>query len=38
MKIKKFFLDEENTLKKKESDLLAQKIILTKEEYQKKNR
>ena len=33
----KIFLDEENALKKKESDLLAQKTILTKEEYQKKS-
>ena len=33
----KFFLDEENSLKKQESDLLAQKTILTKEEYQKKS-
>ena len=32
----KNFLDEENALKKEESDLLAQKTILTKEEYQKK--
>ena len=32
----KIFLDEENYLKKEESDLLAQKTILTKEEYQKK--
>ena len=29
-------MDEENALKKEESDLLAQKTILTKEEYQKK--
>ena len=33
----KKFVDEENALKKEESDLLAQKIILTKEEYQKKS-
>ena len=33
----KTFLDEENALKKEESDLLAQKTILTKEEYQKKS-
>jgi len=33
----KFFLDEENSLKKEESDLLVQKTILTKEEYQKKS-
>ena len=32
----KIFLDKENSLKKEESDLLAQKSILTKEEYQKK--
>ena len=32
----KIFLDEENSLKKEESDLIAQKTILTKEEYQKK--
>ena len=32
----KKFLDEENALKKEESDLLVQKTILTKEEYQKK--
>ena len=32
----KKFLDEEEALKKEESDLLAQKTILTKEEYQKK--
>ena len=32
----KNFLDKENALKKEESDLLAQKTILTKEEYQKK--
>ena len=31
----KIFLDEENSLKKEESDLLAQKTILTKEEYEK---
>ena len=33
----KKFLDEENALKKEESDLLAQKTILTKEEYQNKS-
>ena len=33
----KNFLDKENALKKEESDLLAQKTILTKEEYQKKS-
>ena len=33
----KFFLDEENSLKKEESDLLAQKSILTKEEYEKRS-
>ena len=33
----KKFLDEENALKKKESDLIGQKAILTKEEYQKKS-
>ena len=33
---KKFF-DEENALKKEESDLLTKKTILTKEEYQKKS-
>ena len=33
----KKFLDEENSLKKKENDLLAQKTILTKKEYQKKS-
>ena len=33
----KIFLDEENSLKKEESDLLAQKTILTKEEYEKKS-
>ena len=33
----KIFLDEENSLKKEESDLLVQKTILTKEEYQKKS-
>ena len=33
----KKFLDEENALKKKENDLLAQKTILTKKEYQKKS-
>ena len=32
----KFFADEGNALKKEESDLLGQKTILTKEEYQKK--
>ena len=32
----KIFLDKENALKKEESDLLAQKTILAKEEYQKK--
>ena len=31
------FLDEENALKNAESDLLTQKSILTKEEYQKKS-
>ena len=36
-KNQKFFLDEENALKKEESDLLVQKTILTKEEYQKKS-
>ena len=30
-------MDEENTLKKKENDLLPQKTILTKKEYQKKS-
>ena len=30
-------MDEENALKKEENDLLAQKTILTKEEYQKKS-
>jgi len=30
-------LDEENALKKKENDLLTQKTILTKKEYQKKS-
>ena len=35
-KNQKNFLDKENALKKEESDLLAQKTILTKEEYQKK--
>ena len=30
------FMNEENALKKKENDLLAQKTILTKKEYQKK--
>jgi len=33
----KNFLDEENALKKKENELLAQKTILTKKEYQKKS-
>ena len=33
----KIFLDKENFLKKEESDLLAQKTILTKEDYQKKS-
>ena len=33
----KKFLDEENALKNKENDLLAQKTILTKKEYQKKS-
>jgi len=33
----KIFLDKENSLKKEESDLLAQKSILTKEEYEKKS-
>ena len=33
----KFFLDEENSLKKEENDLLGKKTILTKEEYQKKS-
>ena len=33
----KKFLDEENALKKNENDLLAQKTILTKKEYQKKS-
>ena len=33
----KKFVDEENALKKEENDLLAQKTILTKEEYQKKS-
>ena len=33
----KKFLDKENALKKEESDLLTQKTILTKEEYQKKS-
>ena len=32
----KIFMDKENALKKKESDLIVQKTILTKEEYQKK--
>jgi len=32
----KIFLDKENALKKKESDLIVQKTVLTKEEYQKK--
>ena len=33
----KKFLDKENALKKEENDLLTQKTILTKEEYQKKS-
>ena len=33
----KKFVDAENTLKKEENDLIAQKTILTKEEYQKKS-
>ena len=33
----KKFMDEENALKKEESDLLTKKTILTKEEYQKKS-
>ena len=33
----KIFLDEENTLKQLEGNLLAQKTILTKEEYKKKS-
>jgi len=33
----KKFLDKENALKKEESDLLTQKTILTKVEYQKKS-
>ena len=33
----KIFLDKENFLKKEESDLLAQKSILTKEEYEKRS-
>ena len=33
----KKFMNEENALKKKENDLLAQKTILTKTEYQKKS-
>ena len=33
----KKFLDKENVLKKDESELLGQKTILTKEEYQKKS-
>ena len=33
----KIFLDKENSLKKEESDLLAQKSILTKEEYEKRS-
>ena len=33
----KNFLDEENALKKEESDLLTKKTILTKKEYQKKS-
>jgi len=32
----KIFLDKENALKKKESDLIVQKTVLTKEEYKKK--
>ena len=32
----KKYLDKENALKKEESDLLGQKTVLTKEEYQKK--
>jgi Skp family chaperone for outer membrane proteins len=35
-KNQKNFTDKENALKKEESDLLAQKAILAKEEYQKK--
>ena len=31
------FIEEEKNLKKKESDLLAKKNILSKEEYKKKN-
>ena len=31
------FMNEENALKKKENDLLAQKTILTKKEYKKKS-
>ena len=31
------FLEEENALKQQEGDLLAQKTILTKEEYKKKS-
>ncbi len=34
---KKIFLDEENALKELEGNLLAQKTILTKEEYQKRS-
>ena len=33
----KIFLDEENALKQQEGNLLAQKTILTKEEYKKKS-
>ena len=33
----KDFIDAENALKKEENDLLTQKTILTKEEYQKKS-
>ena len=33
----KKFVDAENALKKEENDLIAQKTILTKEEYQKKS-
>ena len=33
----KKFMNEENALKKKENDLLAQKTILTKKDYQKKS-
>ena len=35
-KNQKNFLDKENALKNEESDLIGQKTILTKEEYQKK--